>query len=271
MTDIAEKRVHDDDAGTTEVVIAAGIGVVSVSASSGRIGRFGVVHRCSPRAVAAGGDLLAVATTEDVLCRRTDAFVPTGFGPAVAVGVHEGAVLAADDGGRIARREVDGDGWTAVGTVDASVRAIDGPLLATDAGVYRVRTDDAAIDAAGLESANDVAAGGPFVATDAGLYVLGNGWMEVLAGRFDAVAATTRERACAAGSEGDDASAGAFVREGGEWRSVDLPTDQVVADVAMADRAYAITEAGTLLAGPEWRSRSLGVDGVVGMATPSPS
>jgi hypothetical protein len=261
MGDMAEDRVYDDDAGTTEVVVAAGIGVVSVSVSAGRVGRFGVARRCSPRDVAADESRLAVATAEDVLLRREGAFEPAGFGPAVAVGVRGGGVLAADEDGRIARRDPGADAWTDVDTVDASVRAIDGSLVATDAGVYRVRGDgdDAAVEPAGLETANDVAARGPFAATDAGLYALGNGWMQALGGRFGAVAAASREHVYAAGE-------GFHRRRDGDWRAVELPTDETIADVTVAERAYAITGAGTLLVGPEWRARSLGVGDVAGIA-----
>ncbi len=270
MSDITEKRVYGDDAGATEVVVAAGIGVVSVSVSAGRIGRFGVAHRCSPRDVAAADDRLAVATAEDVLLRREGEFTPAGFGPAVAVGTHEGAVLAADDDGRIARHDhdadgwsdtdaLDADGWTDVDTLDARVRAIDGPLLATDAGVYRVGGDDAAIRPAGLDAATDVAAAGPYAATDGGLYTLGNGWMRAIEAPIETVAAASREHAYAVGGR-------LYGYHDGDWRVVDLPAGRPVADVAVEERAYAISEGGTLLAGPDWRSRSLGVADVAGIA-----
>jgi len=279
MNDITEKRVYDDDAGVTEVFVAAGIGVVSVSISADRVGRFGVVRRCSPRDVAGGDGLLAVATDEDVLVRDhrgptsdDDAFASTAFGPASAVGVRNGTVLAGDGDGRIVRRG--GEGWADVGTIDASVVAIDGPLLATDDGVYRVRGegDDTAVEPAGLEAANDVAARGPFAAADDGLYALGNGWMREVEGRFGAVAATSREHAHAAvlPEDTDDArqhSDGAFYeRHDGGWRAVDLPVEGPIADVAEGERPYALTIEGTLLIGPEWRSRSLGVDDIVGIA-----
>jgi len=269
MGDMAEDRVYRDDAGTTEVVVAAGIGVVSVSVANGRIGRFGVSHRCTPRDIAAAPALLAVATDENVLLRQEGAFVPSGFGPAVAVGIREGAVLAATADGRIARL-ADGEGaWTDLGTVDAEVHAMDGALLATDAGVYRLRSDGdrVTIRSAGLAAANDVASRGPFAATDTGLYVLKNGWMQAMESRFTAVAAASRERAYAV-SRATEATCGTAVQEyaEGDWRTIDTPADGPVADVALAESAYAITESGTLLVAPEWRSRSLGVDGVVGIA-----
>jgi hypothetical protein len=261
VSDITEKRVHDDDAGATEVIVAAGIGIVSVSVSAGRIGRFGVTHRCTPRDVAAGDGILAVATDEAVLRREGEEFVTTGFGSAVAVGVRDGTVLAAGENGRIARLEHGGGAWTDVGTVNADVRSINGPLLATDAGVYRLGTEkeDTTIEPAGLDAVNDVAARGPYAATEEGLYALGNGWMQVIEGQVGAVAAASRERACAAGE-------GVYEREGGTWRAVDLPTTDHVVDVAMGERAYAVTGSGTLLAGHDWRARALGVHEVIGVA-----
>ena len=270
MSDMTEDRVYGNDAGTTEVFVAAGIGVVSVSVSADRIGRFGVTRRCSPRDIAGGDGRLAVAAEEDVLVRQEGEFVRTGFGSAVAVGVHGGAVLAADPDGRVARRA--GGKWSTLATLDASVRAIDGPLLATDRGVHRIggdgdgNDDGDVIRPAGLEAVNDVAARGPYAATDEGLYTLGNGWMAEIEGQFGTVAAS-REHAYAAGSPraGD---AGLHERRDGGWRPVDLPIDGAVADV-VGGRGYAITERGTLLSAPDWRSRSLGVRGVVGIAIPS--
>jgi hypothetical protein len=259
VSDLTEKRVHDDDAGATEVIVAAGIGIVSVSVSAGHIGRFGVTRRCVPRDVAAGDGILAVATDEAVLCRAGEEFVTTGFGPAVAVGVRNETILAADEDGQVARFGDGGDAWTDVGTVDAGVRSIDGPLLATDAGVYRISTEGTTIKPVGLDAVTDVAARGPYAATERGLYALGNGWVQVIEGEFEAVAAASRERACAAGG-------GVHEREGGAWRTVDLPTTDRVVDVAMGERAYAITGSGTLLAGHDWRARALGVSGVVGVA-----
>jgi hypothetical protein len=270
MTDITEKRVHDDDTGATEVIVAAGIGVVSVSVSAGRVGRFGVTHRCSPRDLAAGEGRLAVATDRDVLVREDEGFVATGFGPAVAVGTRTGAILAADADGTIARLK-HGDTWTGLGAVDTGVLAIDGSLLATGGGVYRIRGEggDATLKPAGLETANDVAARGPYVATEEGLYALGNGWTEAIKGEFVSVTATSRERACTAGC-GDRSGGTVYDRDEAGWQAVDLSTDRSVVDVALGTRAYAVTENGTLFAGPEWRSRSLGVDGVVGITVVSP-
>ena len=264
MSDITEKRVHGDETGATEVFVAAGVGVVSVSVSAGRIGRFGLVHRCTPRDIAVGEGVLAVATDESVLRREGEEFVTTGFGPAVAVGVRGGTILAAGEDGQIARRERDGDTWTDL-TLDADVRSIDGLLLATDAGVYRIRTEDGGetVGPVGLDAVNDVAARGPYAATDTGLYALGNGWIRALEGKFETVAAASRERACATGGSVHE-------RVGGTWQVVDHPTADHIVDVAMGDRGYAVTERGTLLAGYDRGSRSLGVREVVGVAVTGP-
>jgi hypothetical protein len=260
VSDLTEKRVHDDDAGVTEVIVAAGIGIVSVSVSAGRIGRFGVTHRCVPRDVAAGDGILAVATDEAVLVREGEEFVTTGFGPAVAVGVRNGTILAAAEDGQVAHLGRAGNAWADLGTVDADVRSIDGSLLATDAGVYRIHTggEDTTIEPVGLDAVTDVAAKGPYAATERGLYALGNGWMQVIEGAFEAVAAASRERACAAGG-------GVHERVEGTWRTVNLPAVDRVVDVAVSDRAYAVTGSGTLLAGQDWRTRALGVREVFGV------
>ncbi|MFD1685214.1 HVO_0234 family beta-propeller protein [Halobellus litoreus] len=215
MPTIDEKRVYTDNAGTETVLLATGLGVVSVSVSDDLIGEFGVVRRCEARDVATAGSLVAVATEEDVLLAdRSDAdvasdaatstatqrldFAETGFGPATAVGFDEKTLLAGDESGRVARsaaeerlsgpeggerNESDGTAWTEVGTTGA-VRAVEGGLVAAADGVYRVGS--AGVTHAGLDDARDVDAE-PLVATGSGLYKLGNGWMDVLDGPVDAL------------------------------------------------------------------------------------
>ncbi len=83
------------------------------------------------------------------------------------------------------------------------------------------------------------------------------------------IAASSRDHACA-GDNHEDGSGGTVYDHGEEgWRTVDLSTDRSVVDVAPGTQAYAITEDGTLFVGPEWRSRSLGIGGVVGITTVS--
>lgn len=269
MDEIEEKRVFGDRAGKTELLVAAGIGVLSVDVSEDLVGRFGVAHRCEPVDVAAGTGLVAVATPTDVLVRRpTDgSFEATAFGPAVAVGIDDGVIAAGPDG-RLARldgpdpadaeQEAPGSGgWTDVGTLDAEVRAIDPPLLATAEGVHRLP----GLDYVGLADVYDVAAGGPLAATGDGLYSLGNGWMDELDGVFR-VAAAAGDRAHAA------TDAAFYERRSGEWTEIDLPADSSIVDVAYGEVVYAVTDDGDLLARGEggWRAHPLGVDGVVGCA-----
>ena len=267
MSDMAEDRVYEEDAGAREVFVAAGIGVVAVSVSADRIGRFGVARRCSPRDVAAGDGLVAVATDEDVLVRELERevgngdeeFDGTGFGPAEAVGVRDETVLAAGDGGEIAvARE---GAWTTIGRVGGNVAAIDGPLIATDAGLYRIEDESGAkrVRVGGFEVVNDVAAAGPFVATDAGLYALREEWQWELEGPCRAVSAASPDRAHAAGR-------GLYARRDGDWTAARTGESGRVVDVATDERGYAVTDEGTLLVGPEWRSRALGLSDVVGIA-----
>lgn len=253
MEDIAAKRVYDDDGDATTVVIAAALGVVTVRVSGGRVGEFGIDHRCSPRDVAAVDGRVAVATEDDVLLGPPDDLAATGFGPAAAVG-GDGAPIAAAPDGRVARLD---DGWTERGSVDATVRAIDGDLLATGDGVYRLGDD---LAYAGLDDVRDVAAAGPLAATDGGLYALGNGWMDVREGAFRVVAADG-ERAHAA------TSGALYERADGAWETVELPTEASVVDVDHGACPYAVTADGTLLADPgEWRAHPLGLGDAVGIA-----
>jgi hypothetical protein len=286
MPTIDEKRVYTDNTGTETVFVATGAGAVAVSVSDDLVGGFGIAHRCAARDVAAGGGTLAVAADEDVF--RADltaaggagadeggdaaadaeaagdvlAFEATGFGPAAAVGFDGESLLAGDDEGRVARfdagekagsEESRAGAWTDLGRVGA-VRAADGPLVAAADGVYRV---DDGLSHVGLDDARDVAGSEPLAATGAGLYKLGNGWMDVLSGEFDAVS-VDGGRAHAAG-DGDLYARG----DGGEWSRVPLPVAGDVAAVTHGrDATYAVTDAGAFLVGlpgEEWRHQILGL------------
>ncbi|MEF8856250.1 MAG: hypothetical protein V5A16_02375 [Haloplanus sp.] len=253
---IDEKRVYADRTGADEVLIAAEQGVVVSSLSDDRVGEFGLDHRATARDVATAGDRCAVATESDVLVDDYDA---TDFGPAVAVGFHGGALLAAGPDGRIARFD---DVWTTLGEVDTP-RAIDGGMIAAESGVHQLVGDD--LRSVGLGSVHDVHGRGmPLAATEDGLYRLGNGWMEALAGAFRVVSADDdTDRAHAVGETGLVARAAVD-----DWQPVETPSADPV-DVAYTDAAtVAITETGTLLAdaGDGWRSRELGVTGVRALA-----
>lgn len=258
MDDVEGKRVFDDRADREELVVAAGLGVLSVSVSAGR---FDVVHRCTPADVASAGGRVAVATDADVLLREpsSEGFGATDFGPAVAVGFVDGRPTAASPDGRVARRDgAEGDSeWVDLGRVDGTVRAMDGRLVAASDGVYRLP----GMDFAGLDDVRDVAAAGPLAATGDGLYSLGNGWMVERDGDFHV-----------AGSDGTGAHAATahalLERRADGWAEVDLPADGPVAAVAYGSTVYAVAADGVVLAGRDggWEATPLGVDGVVGCA-----
>jgi hypothetical protein len=297
MTDddrsIEEKRVFSSKAGKTVVFVATGVGVVVVDVSDDRVGGFAVDHRCAARDVAGRDGRIAVATDADVLL--APGYEPTGFGPARAVGLADDRVVAVGEDGRVATLPFDatptpdtdldsdpnldsdpdldsdsdpdggGGSWRTVGTV-ADVRAVDGRLVATDEGVFRVAGGD--LRPAGLADVRDVAAGGPFAATGTGLFSLGNGWLEIEGGAWDVVDATVDgERAHAAGD------AGVWRRtavDGGEWRPVDLPGDAPVGFAYGDGFVCTVTVDGTFLvdAGDGPRAQTLGLHDVGGVAVP---
>ncbi|MGA9400518.1 HVO_0234 family beta-propeller protein [Haladaptatus sp.] len=253
MTSIDEKRVYSDQEGTTTVYVGTELGVARVEVSGDIIGEFSLAHRCVSRDTAATDGALAVATDEDVLDTE---FSPLDFGPAVAVGFDGDDLLAAGDDGRLARYNGE---WNDLATVD-DVRAIDGNLVATADGVYRVSSDG--VQHVGLTDVRDVsAAGGPLAATADGLYRLGNGWMDVLDGSFRVVSATA-EDAYAATAEN------VVSRDGDDWQEVSLPVSEPVAAIGFDDGVYAATEAGTFLvrSGDGWRNRHLGLTGVTSLS-----
>jgi hypothetical protein len=245
-----EKRVYGDRSGATTVLVASELGLVAVSVSGDLVGEFGVEHRGSVADVAADVRV-AVAGEEDVLVDDE----PTGFGPAVAVGVDGTTVFAVDADGRVGRFD---DEWEDVGAVEEPSR-FDGDLLAAD-GVYRVGDD---CTYSGLDSVADVAAAVPLAATPAGVYRLGNGWMDERDGEFTVVASDgVRTHGVCDGS--------LLARPApGEWVELDVPTGDPPVDVAYtSDAVVAITSSGTMLvAGDEgWRTTELGVRGARSLA-----
>lgn len=280
MPTIREKRVYDEATTPTPVFVAAEQGLVLARISADKVGEFGLERRCTARDIAVGDDgTLALATDEATLVAPEadpEQFRETGFGPATAVGIVEGAdptVVAADESGEIARLRITDDGageadWEPLGTFD-DVRALDGSLVAAADGVHRVT--DAGLDAAGLDDARDVAArGAPLAATSGGLYELGNGWMVVRETPHETVA-TDGERAHAV--DGDGTILGRE-KNGDEWAELDLPTAEPVVDFTYTDDAVvAATESGSLLAdaGDGWRSRRVGVTGVAAIAAAPPT
>ncbi|WP_254840058.1 HVO_0234 family beta-propeller protein [Natronomonas marina] len=250
-----EKRVYADREGATTAFLATGAGVARVEVSADIVGEFALRERCTARDVVADDGRLAVATTEDVLVGTGEGFEATGFGPADAVGYHNGLLAAGE--GRLARYE---DGWETLAHV-GDVRAIDGDMVAAADGIYRL--DGTHV---GLDAVDDVTtAGGPLAATATGLYYLANGWMTALEGAFRVVDSD--------GGRAHAATADAlYEREAvdGEWAEIELPVEEAVAGVAYADATYVVTESGTFLAnaGDGWRHRSLGLPAVAGVAVP---
>lgn len=246
-----EKRVYADKSGTTTVFVATGVGVARVSVSGDIVGEFSLEHRGEATDIASADGRLAVATPSDVLVGTDEEFVETGFGPATAVGYHEGLLAAGD--GRLARYD---DGWRTLCEL-TDVHAIDGRMAAAESGIHRL--DGTHV---GLEAARDVTtAGGPLAATDGGLYYLANGWMDALDGAFRVAASDEDGRAHAA-------TAAELYERGDEWRPVDLPIAGSIADVAYDDAVFAVTDDGTFLvdAGDGWRHRSLGLPDVSALA-----
>jgi hypothetical protein len=256
MTDedisLAEKRVYGDAAAATTAFVASEIGLVRVAVSDDIVGEFSLERRGPATDVAAADGRLAIATPEDVLVAAEDGFRETGFGPAAAVGYHDGLVAAG--GGTVARYD---GAWTTLSELEG-VRAIDGRLLAADSGVHRLDGTHVGLDAAVDVSAADT----PLAATASGLYYLANGWMRALEGSFSAVSA--------GGGRSHAATDGAFYGRSadGEWAPVELPVEGSVVDIAHGTGSYAVTESGGFLAsvGDGWRHRSVGVTGVTGLA-----
>jgi len=266
-----EKRVYGGKRSETTVYVAAGLGLTRVAVAGDQVGRFELAQGGDTQDVAGRDGRLLVATDEDVLVGTDQGFEPTGFGPAVTVGLDGDRPLAAGPDGAVGALR--GDEWVRLGTV-ADPRALDGDLLAAGDGVYRVDTDEedaddsAALDRRREGAATDVAAAGPYAACPDGLYELPDRQLRE-AGHTAVAAGGSRAHAVAGGE--------LFVRRSG-WERCALPTDERVVDVAYGQSVYAVTAAGTLLvdADPEqtpdgrggWRSRALGVREARQLAVP---
>jgi len=204
------KRVYGDRAGAVTAYVASAMGIVRVRVAGDTVGEFGLCERCSARDIAAApprspsrptktseyspsrtepertAAAATAVTMRTLATRHRDRGGDVrrdGSGPAVAVGYDDdGDLLVADPDGRVACQAADSSEWTTLAdeTV-APVRAIDGDLVGTADGVYRVQ--DGGLNHAGLTDVRDVSAAGvPLAATTDGLYKLGNGWMAVLEG-----------------------------------------------------------------------------------------
>lgn len=256
-----ERRLFGDRRPETAAAIASELGVTRVALAADRIGRFSLAHRCTATSIAAG-DELVVGTDEAVCIQRGEEFVATGFGPAVAVGVHEGTPRAAAADGTVARYD-DGE-WRSPGSVEEP-RRFDGHLLAAGDGVYRI---DENLTTLGLDSVRDISR--EYAATADGLYRREDG-------------AWTRESARDCSLVVGDGESAFAVSDGtlleriaGEWETAAAPIEGAIADVARGESLYAVTESGTMYVLVDaavtsdgqggWRSRALGVRGAVEVA-----
>lgn len=299
MSTLEEKRVYSNRQDATEAYVASAIGVVRVAVADDIVGEFALIERCVARDIAATASVVAVATDEDVIVSpleepgegdanggdggptRSDTrtFVETDFGPAVAVGFDGDDLLAAGPGGRVGRRRDDG-AWetleSAGADLEGEVRAIDGDLVGTAGGVYRLH--DGALEHAGLADARDVSASGiPQAATADGLYALGNGWLESREGAFDVVTADPASEPGRLGRAHAVSGLEVYEHDDGEWLKY-ARTSVPVVDLAYGETVYAVTGRGTFLAASVdageseaiegWRSRTLGVTDVSGVAIP---
>lgn len=266
-TALDEKRVFAETRDETVAWVASPLGVTRVRIAGDRVGRFDLAHRCEARDLAGAGGQLALATAEDVLVGTAAGFEATGFGAAVAVGIADGAPLAAGPDGSVGALE--GDEWIEVGRVAGEVQRMDGTLVASADGLHAVEVVEDAVRPIGLDDARDVAASAsnPVAATATGLHIREDDrWTTVVEGDATVVAGDgTRAHAVV------DWDLRARVADD-TWAPCDVPVDEEVVDVAYGEGPVAVTGAGRLLvsrperdgtAGPGaqdgWRHRALGV------------
>jgi hypothetical protein len=287
-----ERRLFERTRPETAAFLASDLGVTRISLAGNRVGEFALAHRCVARSIATTAGAVAVGTDDDVLIGDGERFEPTGFGPAVAVGVHDGTVLAAAKDGRVGRTPVDvqsPDQWETVGEVDKP-RRFDGDLLATAGGVFRIGET---VTMLGLADVRDVAAGirvatppdsteatipaerspdstegEPLAATAEGLYRFDGEWHRTVEG--DAVRVANGRQPVAA-VDGD------FLERNEEgWQRRSHPVEEQIVALASGESCYAVTDAGTFLVYAEpdvtddgrggWRSRRVGVPETAALA-----
>jgi hypothetical protein len=263
VSSIDEKRVHGPDSDPRTAYIASETGVATVALVGERVGGVSLVYREPARDVAACGDRVLVATAEDVVKVVGEEAEALGFGPARAVGVDAYRTTLAGGEEGLARYDAEEGGtetWRSLGSV-GEVRAIDGDLVASSEGVYRVAGEGAQYS--GLDDASDVtSAGMPHAATSSGLYALGNGWLEALTGAFTVVTSDPRTASPGVLGRAHAVSTNEFYEHTAEgWRVRALPGEGTVVDVAYGDGTYAVTDEGTLLTNVDenWREHPIGV------------
>lgn len=264
-TALDERRLMGEARDRTVAYVASSLGLTRVEIAGDQIGRFSLVHRGRTTSVAGGGGKLVAGTAEEVLIGTDEEFVPSGFGPAEAVGLADGRPVAVGPSGAVAR--LVGDDWERVGSVVGPSR-MDGDLLVASNGVYRVGED---LTALGGEAVRDVAVAGPYAATAEGLFRHDDGWQQEQAGDCTLVAGRGERVHAICGAD-------LLERDDGEWSAGSCPAEAAIAGLAHGESLYAVTADGTFLvrAAPEitpdgrggWRSRALGVPEVTGLAVP---
>jgi len=271
-----ERRLFGDRREKVTVLVGAELGLTRVEVAADRVGQFSLVERGAVNCVAtrSGVDADAdagntvVATDDSVLVGDGDTFESVGFGPAVTVGIDETHLYAASPDGEVVRLSLAAaDGgtdeiteWEQVGTVDGPER-FDGAYLAAADGVHRV---GGTLEYHGLSDVRDVTHDRKYAAAADGLYRWEDGWSKEYDGTVRAVQA--RGDAVHALAGGGHAL---LTRTGGNWRQVDLPTEEELVDLVHGLGVYVLTADGTLVveADPNatsdghagWRSRALGV------------
>jgi len=259
------KRVYADKREETTVFVASDMGVTRVEVAGDQIGRFSLAHDEAATSIAGEDGKLVVGTESDVLVGTGDGFAETNFGAAAVVGLDDGAPLAVDPDGTVARLE--GDDWVTVGSVTGP-RRMDGNLLATKDGVVRVAAG--LYDMAAGPAVRDVAAAGPYAATADGLLSYADEEWTRAAGGDCTLVASDGERVHAVSDDG------LLVGRDGGWEVHDLPAETALADLAHGESLYAVSADGTVFVHAEpdlspdgqggWRSRALGVRNVTGLA-----
>ncbi|WP_136689460.1 HVO_0234 family beta-propeller protein [Halorhabdus amylolytica] len=264
MGEMAEDRIYADRRGKTDVYVGSELGLTLVAVSDDRVGRFRLIRRGGVQSVAASEETVVIGTDEDVyraMTEEIESFEALGFGPTVAVDA--GGPIAASPDGEVAR--YDGPEWRSLGTVE-DPETITGEWIAAGDGLHRI--EDETIERRG-PAAHDVTADPvPTAATVDGLYRFADGeWERERRGVFHAITGDGR-RSLAVGEEG------LIERRDGEWVKREPPTDERIVDVGYGQGIVAVTSAGTILVDPPaakdgaegWRSRSLGLSDVTGLA-----
>lgn len=275
-----ERRLMGEKRRRTTVYVAGELGLVRVDVAAAQVGQYTLIERGSCLSVATSGDAVVVGTDEHVSVLDGDELRPIGFGPTTAVGIDEDCIYAASPAGRVARLartrldESTGSNsqslpWESVGSVDGA-RTFDGDLLATEAGLFRVDSEDGLVSL-GLEEARDVTRFGPIGATAAGVFQLEAGdWQREVDG--DATAVVTRSESAHAIVDGNVLERS----PDGNWQPVQPPTESEPRLLAYSPTLTVLTADGTvwISADPEithdghggWRSQAIGVPDATEMA-----